>query len=168
MTCQNVLLPNTFKPCLLHAAAGLNRGSAPRQAARLAKQSSVITGVDALHAKTVAALKKALPGLEATVAGSEAAAQDFFQFAFRYCLVVRVSQSRCRGAQDVATHRKTLEPRIPYLHLHPFIMALSPKMMVLCVLWLLVAANPPCNHHLQPAGRAGRRLAAAATRPPYP
>ena len=46
-------------------------------------------GMDALGARSVASLKKALPTLEATVAASEAAALDFFQFAFRYCLVVR-------------------------------------------------------------------------------
>ncbi len=45
--------------------------------------------MDALGAKTVAALKQALPKLAATVAASEAAALDFYQFAFRYCLTVR-------------------------------------------------------------------------------
>ena len=47
-------------------------------------------GMDALGARTVSTLKKGLPMLEATVAASEAAALDFFQFAFRYCLVVRI------------------------------------------------------------------------------
>ena len=50
--------------------------------------------MDALGARSVASLKKALPTLEATVAASEAAALDFFQFAFRYCLVVRLPGPR--------------------------------------------------------------------------
>jgi len=51
-------------------------------------------GMDVLGARSVASLKKALPTLEATVAVSEAAALDFFQFAFRYCLVVRGPMAR--------------------------------------------------------------------------
>ena len=51
--------------------------------------ASAVAGMGALGFKTVAALKQALPSLEAAVAVDEAAGQDFYQFAFRYCLTVR-------------------------------------------------------------------------------
>ncbi len=79
----------------------------------------VLAGMDVLGARSVASLKKALPTLEATVAASEAAALDFFQFAFRYCLVVRGSIARawfCDRAGCSAAGIASTAPLFQYLH----------------------------------------------------
>ena len=77
----------------LHAEEVSGCGTRQSRAGSAEPGEHDLAGMDALHAKTVAALKKALPSLEAMVAGSEAAALDFFQFAFRYCLMVRTAHS---------------------------------------------------------------------------
>lgn len=46
-------------------------------------------GMRALNATSLVALKAALPGLEASVKGCPAPQQEFYQFAFRFCLTVR-------------------------------------------------------------------------------
>ena len=52
----------------------------------------------ALKATTLPALQKALPALEAGLQPGSSAQRDFYQFAFRFCLTVRVgscAHTRC-------------------------------------------------------------------------